>query len=79
MASKLRVGVIGCGGMARNHVRGYLATGRYEIAALADLDEEAMAGYDAEFGFETAHYTDARQMLDARSWMLDSRSARPPR
>ena len=64
MADKLRVGILGCGGMAKGHVRGYLHTGRYEIAALADLSEEAMAGYDAEFGFSTKHYTDARKMLD---------------
>ena len=51
MADKLRVGIIGCGGMARGHVRGYLHTGRYEVVALADLSEEAMAKYDAEFGF----------------------------
>lgn len=64
MANKLRVGVIGCGNMAKNHVRGYLNTGRYEIVALADLSEEAMAQYDEAFGFSTVHYTDAREMLD---------------
>ena len=40
--TKLRVGIIGCGGMARHHIDGYLATGRYEVAALADLSEPAM-------------------------------------
>jgi predicted dehydrogenase len=65
MANKLRAGVIGCGGMARNHVRGYLNCGRYEVVALADMDEEAMSGYDAEFGLHTTHYGDARAMLDA--------------
>ncbi len=63
MANKLRVGVIGCGTMARNHVRGYLNCGRYELVALADLNEEAMQEFDAEFG-ETRHYHDAREMLD---------------
>jgi predicted dehydrogenase len=67
MTSRLRVGVIGCGGMVKNHVRGYLNCGRYEIAALADLNEAAMAEYDADFGFTTTHYTDARQMLDQES------------
>ena len=65
MAEKLRVGIIGCGGMAKNHLRGYLSTGRYEIAALADLHEDAMAGYDAEFQLSTKHYGDARDMLDS--------------
>ena len=26
--TKYRVGIIGCGGMSRNHVNGYLITGR---------------------------------------------------
>jgi predicted dehydrogenase len=64
MVDKLRVGVIGCGGMAKNHVRGYLNTGRYEVVALADLSGEAMAGYDAELDLSTRHYTDGRRMLE---------------
>ncbi|MEZ4677867.1 MAG: Gfo/Idh/MocA family oxidoreductase [Caldilineaceae bacterium] len=60
---KLRVGILGCGGMSRNHVNGYLITGRYEIAALADLNESAMASMDSQFSLSTNHYTDAREML----------------
>ncbi|HRW07577.1 MAG TPA: Gfo/Idh/MocA family oxidoreductase [Caldilineaceae bacterium] len=60
---KLRVGILGCGGMSRNHVNGYLITGRYEIAALADLNESAMADMDERFSLSTNHYTDAREML----------------
>jgi predicted dehydrogenase len=63
-AGRLRVGVIGCGGMARHHVDGYLATGRYEVAALADLNEETMREVDQRFGLTTAHYRDAKAMLD---------------
>ena len=40
MANKLRVGIIGCGDMSRNHAFGYLRADRYEIVALADPDEE---------------------------------------
>ena len=69
MGDKLRVGVIGCGGMAGGHVAGYLACGRFEIAALADLSPQAMADYDARFGehedYHPKHYTDANAMLDA--------------
>jgi UDP-N-acetyl-2-amino-2-deoxyglucuronate dehydrogenase len=61
---RLRVGIIGCGNMARHHVDGYLTTGRYDVAALADLDEEAMGDFDARFGLRTTHYRDARLMLD---------------
>jgi len=64
MTEKLRVGVIGCGGIASNHVQGYINCGRYEVVALADLNEEAMAGYDSRFGLSTVHYADARAMLD---------------
>jgi predicted dehydrogenase len=61
--TKLRVGVIGAGGISRNHIRGYLETGRYEVVALADLNESAMAEKDQQFGLTTKHYNDARQML----------------
>ncbi len=63
MASKYRVGVIGCGSISSNHVAGYLNCGRYDVVALADLNESAMADMDAKFGLSTHHYTDARQML----------------
>lgn len=61
--AKLRVGIIGCGGMSRNHIRGYLDAGRYEVVALADLNEEAMAEKNRLFGISPRHYTDAREML----------------
>src|SRR5688500_11880714 len=64
MADKLRAGIIGSGGMSRNHVRGYLASQRFEVVALADLNESAMVEMDAEFKLSTKHYQDARQMLD---------------
>ncbi len=62
--TKLRVGILGCGGMSRNHINGYLISGRYEIVALADLNESAMADKDEQFSLSTKHYTDAREMLD---------------
>ena len=61
--SKLRVGVIGCGSISSNHIRGYLDSGRYEIVGLADLEEQAMAEKDAAFSITPRHYTDARAML----------------
>jgi predicted dehydrogenase len=64
MPDKYRVGIIGTGNMSRNHVRGYQASKRFEIVALADLNESAMAEMDAAFGLSTKHYQDARQMLD---------------
>jgi UDP-N-acetyl-2-amino-2-deoxyglucuronate dehydrogenase len=63
MSTKLRVGVIGCGSIAGNHIRGYLESGRYEIVGLADLEEAAMAEKDATFQIAPRHYRDARQMF----------------
>src|SRR5262245_16605106 len=51
--------------MARHHVDGYLAAGRYDVAALADLDDDAMREMDARFKIRTEHHRDARAMLDA--------------
>ncbi|MCC9075219.1 Gfo/Idh/MocA family oxidoreductase [Litorilinea aerophila] len=63
MSTKHRVAIIGCGGMSRNHIRGYLNCGRYEIVAMADLEESAMEEVDQQFNLSTRHYTDAREML----------------
>jgi len=63
MSTKLRVGIIGCGGIASNHIRGYLDSGRYEIIGLADLEEAAMVDKDTTFKISPQHYTDAREML----------------
>ncbi|MBC7237127.1 MAG: Gfo/Idh/MocA family oxidoreductase, partial [Chloroflexi bacterium] len=65
MTDKLRAGIIGCG-FTRNHVYGYLLSGRYEVTAICDLYPEVMARWDQEFremGFAPKHYTDAREML----------------
>jgi predicted dehydrogenase len=64
MTTKLRVGIIGSGGIAGVHIRGYLGSGRYEIVGLADLEESAMAEKDATFSIKPRHYRDAREMLE---------------
>ncbi|NQW18334.1 MAG: Gfo/Idh/MocA family oxidoreductase [Chloroflexi bacterium] len=68
MADKLRVGVIGCGDMSRNHAFGYLRSDRYEIVALADLSTEAMSDFDEHFAeysdYKAEHFTDFREMLE---------------
>ncbi len=64
MSDRLRVGVIGCGSMARHHVGGYLDCGRYDVVALADSDATATRAIDARFGITTKHYLDPRAMLD---------------
>jgi predicted dehydrogenase len=68
LADKLRVGVIGCGEMSRNHIFGYLKSARYEIVGLADLSEQAMKDVDERFSeysdHPPEHFTDAREMLE---------------
>jgi len=49
MSTKLRVGVIGCGGISSNHIRGYIDSGRYEIVGLSDLDESGNGSAAAGF------------------------------
>jgi predicted dehydrogenase len=50
--------------MARHHIAGYLATKRFELAAIADLDAAAMEQVDRDFGVAPVHYRDAEEMLD---------------
>jgi predicted dehydrogenase len=64
MTTKHRAAIIGCGLMSRNHIRGYLDCGRYDIVALADLNESAMQEVDQHFGLSPRRYTDAREMLE---------------
>ena len=73
--AQYRVGIIGTGrprreegstgfGMSHLHARGYLASGRCEIAALADIQRENAAAFRDEHGTpETRIYEDYRQML----------------
>lgn len=67
MAAKLRAGVIGLGSISKNHVGGYLNCGRYDVVALADLNESAMVDTDERFNLTTHHYTDAHAMLAAEN------------
>jgi len=67
MSRKLRVGVIGCGKMAHHHVAGYVNCGRFDVVALADLDESAMDAMDIVQKIKTKHYRDPRVMLDSEN------------
>ena len=71
MRAKLTVGIIGCGGMGTHHTRGYLASGRFDITAISDPNEEAMDKLDRQFRDEEDYRPDRFTDLDA---MLDSQS-----
>lgn len=48
MSDKVRVGLIGCGGIAKRHVDWFLAEENCDIVALCDLSEEATAARKEE-------------------------------
>ncbi len=64
----LRIGIIGCGGIAAEHIRGYKACEDVEIAAAADVDlERAVRVVDGKHAY--CDYRDmlSRERLDAVS------------
>ena len=46
----LRVGVVGCGGIARSHGRAYTANPRVELVAAHDVNPASAKGFAEEFG-----------------------------
>ncbi|MGD2174119.1 MAG: Gfo/Idh/MocA family oxidoreductase [Candidatus Brocadiaceae bacterium] len=64
MSAKYRVGIIGCGGIARMHAAGYRAEPRCDVVALADIEEETAQEFAEKSGFADAVlYADYREML----------------
>lgn len=55
MAKKLRVGIVGCGKIARSHVMGYRADGRAEVVSVYDVSARAAAKLAEETGADVAH------------------------
>ena len=65
MTSKYRVGIIGCGGIANAHARGYQGVEQTEIVALADPVQVALDKFAETYGVPAENcYLDAREMLD---------------
>ncbi|MET0772297.1 MAG: Gfo/Idh/MocA family oxidoreductase [Candidatus Limnocylindrales bacterium] len=60
-APTLRVGIIGAGNIARNHVQGYRAAGA-EVIAIADTMPQVLARRAREWGVEHA-FTDVGELL----------------
>ena len=63
MSDKYRVGIIGCGGIARLHVLGYQGVEEVEIVAIADPVADALNDFGESYNIET-RYLDPREMLD---------------
>lgn len=72
-SKKLRIGIIGTGGIARAHIKGYLEFPDVEIVAGADLVPGKAKAFFEEFGVEGAKcYESHKEMLDDESLKLDA-------
>ena len=71
---KLRVGIIGCGGIARAHVNSFKAMPDVEIVAGADIIPGKAAAFFAANGVEgvKTDYASHKEMLDDESLELDA-------
>ena len=63
---KVKVGVIGCGGISYAHFNNYLKMPDVEIVAIADLIPEAMEEKACEFGLPSTvrRYHDHKELID---------------
>ena len=70
---KLRVGIIGTGGIAKSHIKGYLEFPDVEIVAGADIVPGKAKAFFEEFGVEGAKcYESHTEMLNDDSLKLDA-------
>ena len=60
---KLRIGLIGTGGIAHSHMRAYLNQPDVEVVAGADLVPGRAEAFFGEFGVEASAYTDYKKMI----------------
>jgi predicted dehydrogenase len=75
--ARLRVGVVGTGGIARNrHIPGYVKLkDEVDVVAICDVSKDVVTRTASEFGIEKA-YTDYREMFDCEK--LDAISVCTP-
>ncbi len=59
---KIKVGVIGCGTIAKQHIEAYQKSDRAEVVALADIVPKQVAALAEEYGIDKT-YSDYRRML----------------
>lgn len=60
--SKIKIGVIGTGGISHEHIKGYLANDDVELYALCDIDAEKVKAVGEKYNV-TRTFTDAAEML----------------
>ncbi len=61
---KIRVGIIGTGGIAHSHIQSYLAQDDVEIVAGADLVPHKAEKFFADHNVEAKAFTDYKEMID---------------
>ena len=61
-----RVGIIGCGGIARDHARVYGKIRNVKVVAGAELNQDKREGFARDFGLQSA-YQDYQEMLEKES------------
>ena len=66
MRSKIRIGIIGCGQIAQQHLLNYAAIPDAEVVAIADSDAETLAATAAKFGIGET-YSTLQELLDGAS------------
>lgn len=71
-SKKIRVGIIGTGGIAKAHLNSFLAQPDVEIVAGADLVEGKAKAFFDKFGIEAKCYNSHKEMLDDASLQLDA-------
>ena len=65
MEKKLRVGLVGIGGMGSNHLRCQLGNPRVEVVAICDILPEKMQAAKDRFDIPSIScYTDFKEMID---------------
>ena len=61
--AKYRVGIVGCGGIARFHGENYNRFDEFEIVSVADINRESVDQYAAEFSV-SGKYTNYLNMFE---------------
>ena len=62
----LKVGIIGAGWIANHHVNGYITSGKADIAAISDVNEDAARALMANYGLNCKYYADSKELLGDR-------------
>lgn len=61
---KLRIGIIGTGGIAHSHIKSYLKQEDVEVVAGADLIEGKAEAFFKEYDVDAKAFTDYKEMID---------------